>query len=121
MEKKVWSIILLCLLAVLFIITVVIFVKTGIAIYELENTEIDSSNSILPLGGLFALTFVVIGLLFGFVQVAGFVASVGWILSLICIKIAPNSVIKRISNIALCFYSIVLILLVGIVIYALSI
>ena len=44
MNKKVWSVVLLCLTFIFFAFTVVIFVNTGVSMYMLETAENDISN-----------------------------------------------------------------------------
>ena len=120
MNKKAWSVILLCLTAISFLLTVVIFVNTGISIFELENTRVDSSNDMLPGASIVGAAFAIIGIWGGFVLLGGFVASIGFLSSLINTKIASNPIIKRISVVTLYAYSVILILLIGILIYCIA-
>ncbi len=117
MNKKVWSIILLCLTVISFLLTVVIFVNMGISIYELENSEIDSSNDMLPGASIIGMVFVAFAIWGGFVIFGGIIASIGFFSSLINTKISPNPIINRISKVFLYFYSVILILIIGILIY----
>lgn len=117
MNKKVWSIILLCLTVISFLLTVVIFVNMGISIYELENSEIDSSNDMLPGASIIGMVFATFAIWGGFVIFGGIIASIGFFSSLINTKISPNPIINRISKVFLYFYSVILILIIGILIY----
>lgn len=106
MNKKIWSIILLCVTIALFIFTVVILYNT---FYELNNA-IDTSE-VSGVSAIIGVAVISLGLLIGFVFLGGGVSSVGFICSLINTKIAENTVIKRISKAFLCFFSAVLILI----------
>ena len=111
MNKRVWSIILLCLIIVLFIFTVVVFVNTGISLYQLENAEIDTSNDELPGASIIGVVFTSIALWIGFIFIAGMVSSIGFLCSLVNTKIAQNIIINRISKAFLYVYSVILILI----------
>jgi len=111
MNKRVWSIILLCLIIVLFIFTVVLFVNMGISLHQFENAKIDTSSDKLPGASIIGVVFTSITLWIGFVFVGGMVSSVGFIFSLINTKIAQNMIINRISKAFLYTYSVVLILI----------
>ena len=106
MNKKIWSIILLCVTIALFIFTAVILYNT---FYELDNT-IDTSE-VSGVSAIIGAAVTSVVSLIGFVFLGGGVASVGFICSLVNIKIAENTVIKRISKAFLCFFSAVLILI----------
>ena len=111
MNKKVLSIILLCLTLLSFIFALAIFIDTGISLNRLENTEIDTSKDILPgvsiIGVIIASSVIWLELfLFG-----GIASSIGFACSLVNAKISQNIIIRRISKAFLCFYSVVLVLI----------
>lgn len=111
MNKKVLSIILLCLTLLSFIFALAIFIDTGISLNRLENTEIDMSKDILPgvsiIGVIIASSIIWLELfLFG-----GITSSIGFACSLVNTKISQNIIIRRISKAFLCFYSVVLVLI----------
>ena len=106
MNKKIWSIILLCVTIALFIFTAVILYNT---FYELNNA-IDTSE-VSGVSAIIGAAVASVAFLIGFVFLGGGVSSVGFICSLINTKIAENTVIKRISKVFLCFFSAVLILI----------
>ena len=114
MNKKVWSIILLCLSIVLFISTIAMLVNTGISLYQLDNSKIDTPNDELPGASIVGIAFASIELWIGFIFVGGMVSSIGFLCSLINIKIAENMIINRISKAFLFFYSVVLIFIFSI-------
>ena len=119
MNKRVCSIILLCLIIISFIFTVGVFVNTGISIYQLDNSEIDISNDKLPGASILGVAFVYVSLLLGLVIAGGIGSSIGFLCSLINVKISQNMIISRISKVFLCFYSIVLLLVFSIFIFLL--
>ncbi len=108
MNKKIWSIILLCVITALFIFTAVILDNT---FYELNNAIDTSNDEVSGLSAIIGAAVTSVALLIGFVFLGGGVVSVGFICSLVNIKIAENTVIKRISKAFLCFFSAVLILI----------
>ena len=105
MNKKIWSIILLCVTIALFMFTVVILYNT---FYELRSDA--SNDEVSGVSAIIGVAVASLGFLIGFVFLGG-VSSVGFICSLINTKIAENTVIKRISKVFLCFFSAVLILI----------
>ncbi len=117
MSKKAVSIILLCIALISFILMLILFVNTGISIYELNNAEIDSSREQLPLVSPLAVAFASISMWIGFIVFGGAISSVGGVCSLINIKIAENKLINRISKVFLYIYASVLVLIFGIIIY----
>ncbi len=117
MNKKVLSTILLCLILLSFIFTIVIFVNTGISLYQLKNTEIDTSNDILPGASVIGVAFAFIGLWGGFILISGITSSIGFVCSLVNTKITQNMIIHRISKAFLYFYSVVLILIFSIFVF----
>lgn len=111
MNKRVWSMILLCLIFVSFVLAVVLFVNTGISLYQLENTEIDTSNDKLPGASIIGVAFGSIGLWFGLIFMGGIISSIGFLCSLVNTKITQNMIINRISKVFLYFYAVLLILM----------
>jgi hypothetical protein len=111
MNKKVWSILFLCLIFILFICTIALFVRTGISFYQLKNVETDASNDEVPGASIIGVVFASIGLWIGLIFFGGITSSLGFLCSLINMKIAQNRMIHRISNVFLVFYSGILILL----------
>ena len=81
MNKKVWSIILLCIICISFVCEVGLFVGSDMLVNGIENkvTEPD---------GIFAIGFIAY-LYFGAAIIGGFIASVGFFCSLMNIKISP--------------------------------
>ena len=111
MNKKVLSKILLCFIFLTLISMVVIFINTGISLYQLENTEIDTSNDIFPGASVIGAVFSSIGLWLGFVIISGITSSIGLVCSFVNEKITRNSIIHRISKAFLYFYFVVLLLI----------
>lgn len=101
MVKKLLSIILLGLIFVSFLLTLMIFIDTGIALYSLENNRKEASETQASSGYLIGY---VIGSLatwgalffFGFMSV-----SAGFFASLANTQIVPSSIIGRISKVFL--------------------
>ena len=114
MNKKAWSIILLCLSIVLFISTIAMLVNTGISLYQLNNSKIDTSNDELPGASIVGIAFASIGLWIGFIFIGGMVSSIGFLCSLINTKMAENMIINLISKAFLFFYSVVFIFIFSI-------
>ena len=111
MNKRVWSMILLCLIFAAFISTIGLFVNTGISLYQFKNTEIDTSNDLLPGASIIAVFFVTIGIWIGFVFIGSIISSIGFLCSLINFKISEDMIIKRISKAFSCFYLVILTLI----------
>ena len=111
MNKRVWSMILLCLIFVAFISTIVVFVNTGISLYQVKNTEIDTSNDMLPGASIIGVVFATIGLWIGFIFIGGIISSIGFLCSLINFKISEDMIIKRISKAFSYFYLVILTLM----------
>lgn len=116
MNKKIWSYILLGLIAISFLLTVLLFVGTGVTVYELDHVKESSEGAKDPIVFLGA-AFTVLGVWGGFVLLGGSVASVGFISSLANIKISSNTAIRRISFAALYLFSAVVILLAFVFVY----
>ncbi len=110
MNKKNWSIILLCLIVLCFALTVGTFVHTGFTLHSID-VNVDSPGEVL--GGLFATAFIWLGAL----MVSGGLCAVGFICSLINVKIAQGSVIRKTSKVFLGGYSLLTIFLAGTLIY----
>lgn len=104
MGKKVWSIILLCIICISFVCEVGLFVGFDMLVNEIE------SKGELPGNGLGAIVLIVY-LYFGTVIIGGFIASVGFFCSLMGIKTAQNSVVKNISIVSVCVWSVIFLLL----------
>ncbi len=117
MNKNTYSMILLCMIAVSFLLTVIMFVNTGIAVYKLETIELDQSNDRLPLASLLGAAFTALAVWGGFIFIEGAISSVGFFCALINTKIAQNIIIQRISKAFLCFYSAILILIAGMLVW----
>ena len=111
MNKRVWSMILLCLIFVAFISTIVVFVNTGISLYQVKNTEIDTSNDMLPGASSIGAVFATIVLWIGFIFIGGIISSIGFLCSLINFKISEDMIIKRISKAFSYFYLVILTLI----------
>ena len=111
MNKRVWAMILLCLIFVAFISTIVVFVNTGISLYQVKNTEIDTSNDMLPGASIIGAVFATIGLWIGFIFIGGIISSIGFLCSLINFKISEDMIIKRISKVFSYFYLVILTLI----------
>lgn len=106
MDKKVWSIILLCVICIAFVCEVGLIVGLDMLVNEIE------SKGELPGNGLGAIVIIVY-LYFGTVIIGGYIASVGFSCSLVNIKMASNSVIKNISIVSVCIWSVIFLLLMG--------
>ena len=111
MNKRVWSMILLCLIFAAFISTIVVFVNTGISLYQVKNTEIDTSNDMLPGASIIGVVFATIGLWIGFIFIGSIISSIGFLCSLINFKISEDMIIKRISKAFSYFYLVILTLI----------
>jgi len=112
MSKKVWSYILLCLIAISFFMMIALCVNVGMALYGLENNKFDSSNEVIPGAVLFDISMnrvaaCIFFLFFGFgISLLGFISSIA------CRIISTKLWIKRISSVFLFFYSVVLIIII---------
>ena len=111
MNKRVWSMILLCLIFAAFISTIVVFVNTGISLYQVKNTEIDTSNDMLSGASIIGAVFATIGLWIGFIFIGSIISSIGFLCSLINFKISEDMIIKRISKAFSYFYLVILTLI----------
>ena len=109
MNRKTWSIILLCLTILSFIATVAVFIGTEISFQQLQNAEIDTSNDNIPGASLLGVAVASIGLWIGLIFFGGIFASIGFLCSLIGTKITQKIVLNRISKAFLYFFSVELI------------
>ncbi|MBE6540465.1 MAG: hypothetical protein E7674_06975 [Ruminococcaceae bacterium] len=100
MNKKVWSIILLCVICIAFVCEVGLVVGSNalLNVYEKRGEDI-AMMAILPI------------MYFGTIIIGGFIASVGFFCSLMNIKISPNRAIKIISIVSVCVWSVIFLLL----------
>ena len=112
MNKKNWSIILLCLIILCFVLTVGAFVYTG---FTLHSIDLNAESPGKVLAELFATAFIWLGALI----VSGGLCAVGFICSLINVKIAQNPVIRKTSKVFLGVHSFLTIFLAGTLIYVL--
>ncbi len=117
MNKKVWSIILLCLILLSFVFTIISFVLTGISLYQLENTEVDTSSEIYPGTTAIGIALVFTGLFIAFISINGITSLIGFVCSLVNVKISQNTIIRKISKVSLWFYSALLILIFSLVVF----
>ncbi len=117
MNKKVWSIILLCLILLSFVFTIISFVHTGISLYQLENTEVDTSSEIYPGTTAIGIALVFTGLFIAFISINGITSLIGFVCSLVNVKISQNTIIRKISKVSLWFYSALLILILSLVVF----
>lgn len=110
MNKKNWSIILLCLIILCFVLTVGAFVYAGFTLHTVD-VNVDSPGEVL--GELFATAFIWLGALI----VSGGLCAVGFICSLINVKIAQGPVIRKTSKVFLGVHSFLTIFLAGALIH----
>lgn len=109
MGKKAWSIILLCVICISFVCEVGLLIDSGISLNEIASQDTP--------GNEIALMAILPMVYFGTVIIGGIIASVGFFCSLVNIKIAPNSVIKNISIVSVCVWSVIFPLLMGALVY----
>lgn len=99
MGKKVWSIILLCIICISFVCEVGLVVGCHVSLNVFEKRGEDiAMMAILPI------------MYFGTIIIGGFIASVGFFCSLVNIKIAPNTALKNISIVSVCVWSVIFLL-----------
>ena len=90
MSRKIWTIILLCILTLLLLAAVAVYFGTlGVDINMSEQPE-----DVLPGSGIVAVFLLAVA----FFIIEFSIASLGFILSLICTKIAPTPLLVRISS-----------------------
>ncbi len=100
MNKKVWSIILLCIICISFVCEVGLLVGYHASLNAFEKRGEDiAMMAILPI------------MYFGTIIIGGFIASVGFFCSLMGIKTAQNSALKNISIVSVCIWSVIFLLL----------
>ena len=99
MGKKVWSIILLCVICLAFVCEVGLVVGCHVSLNAFESRGED-----IAMLGVFAYLYL------GTIIIGGFIASVGFFCSLVNIKIAPNTALKNISIVSVCVWSVIFLL-----------
>ena len=110
MNKKVWSIVVLCILLALAVFLCCLAVATADKMDTVQNA--DPSNDALPGASFVAGVFAGFSLGFGFVAVSMIVSFVGFSLSCLNMIIAPNRIVRAFSIGFLVIYSIPAVLLV---------
>ena len=96
MTKKVWSVILLCVLTVLLIVLCTVGVKTLLLWDQLHFSGEDSSGV-----SFFAGVWTALLARIGTVIAIFFIAVTGIFLSLLNIRMAPNRIVKSVSTVFL--------------------
>lgn len=110
MNKKIWSIVVLCILFALAVFLCFFAVATADTMDTVQNA--DPSNDVLPGASFVAGVFVSFSLGIGFAAVSMIVSFVGFSLSCLSMIIAPNRIVKAFSIGFLVIYSIPAVLLV---------
>ncbi len=118
MNKKVGSIILLCVLAALMIVALLIGCGTWNAIAEVR--ELDTSQQALPGGAILTVLAATFAVWIGFAVGEFLVLGAGFVISGINLKMAQDGVIKGISTAFFAFYSVAELLVVGMVVCAIA-
>lgn len=114
MNKKAWSVVLLCVLAVLLIVLCAVGFKIQKSLETLEHA--DTSNGAIPGAGMLTLVYANLSLYFGFLMTTLMISFVGFLISCLNISIAPNRLIKGCSVGFLVLYSVpATLVIVGIV------
>ncbi len=103
MSKKAGSIAVICILTILLIISVAIFFSTQNSLDNLQN--VDPSNDQLPGASVLATILGTMVVWFGFILGEFIVSMIGFAVSIVAIKIAPDRVLKGISIGFFVFYS----------------
>ena len=80
MNKKLWSIVLLCLILLSFLVLILLFVDAGMSIYKINNTETDFSNDTLPGASIIGLTVAALATWGGFLIFGFIISAVGFFL-----------------------------------------
>ena len=114
MTKKTWSMILLCASAVIFLLVVALCIYMATTLFALKNSPVDTSAGSFPGASVLAVILAELSVWGGFLLFGFALSSTGWIFSLINIKIAESKTIKAVSIGFTCFYSAVMLLVVGI-------
>ena len=109
MNKKSWSVVLLCLTVIFFAITVAFLIMSAISLFQFENVQIDPLNDSLPGASFIAIMAGALVIFFTIFFVCGGLSAGGFLFSLINIKISQNHIIKLVSKIFLGLNSAVLI------------
>ena len=117
MNQKFWSTVLLCLMVICFVLTIWIGISTGLFANALKYNENNSAEDSIQGASVLQAALSIFVIWFGFCFLEGITASAGFIASLISQKIAPNPIIKRISFVFFGYYSLLLILVIGIAAY----
>lgn len=110
MNKKVLSIILLCVSVAALIATLALALDTVLSLSNLDASDL-SSNQILPGESIIGLTVGVAAILGGAALLEFFISLIGFFASLININIANNRAVKIVSYVFFGIYSIIVILL----------
>lgn len=110
MNKKVLSIILLCVSVAALIATLALALDTALALSNLDASDL-SSNQSLPGESIIGLTVVVAAILGGAALLGFFISLIGFFASLININIAENRAVKIVSYVFFGIYSMIVILL----------
>jgi len=100
-----------------FLLLLVLFVGTGISIYQINNSSLDYSNDMLPGASVLGFFFVTFSLWVGFLFIGFIIASIGFFSSLINAKIATKPLVAKVSSVFLYVYSVVLVFLIGMAVY----
>jgi hypothetical protein len=95
MTKKVWSVILLCVLATLLVVLCAVVVKSQILddVWEKLLSSYEASSGISFFAGIWMVFLVWLGTMI----VIFFISCVGMLLSLINIRIAQNKIVRCFS------------------------
>jgi hypothetical protein len=119
MTKKTWSVVLLCVLAVLLIVLCAVGFKIQKSLETLEHA--DASNGVIPGAGMLTLVYANLSLYFGFLMTMLMISFVGFLISCLNISIAPDRVIKGFSVGFLVLYSIpavlVIVMIAGVILF----
>lgn len=110
MNKKIWSIVILCILAAMVIFLCLFAVGIANKMEAVQNA--DPSNDALPGASFVAGVFVSFSLGIGFAAVSMIISFVGFSLSCLNMLLAPNRIVKGFSIGFLVIYSIPAIFLV---------
>ena len=119
MNKKAWSVVLLCVLAVLLIVLCAVGFKIQKSLETLEYA--DASNGVIPGAGMLTLVYANLSLYFGFSMTTLMISFVGFLISCLNISIAQNRLIKGCSVGFLVLYSIpavlVIVMIAGVILF----
>ncbi len=110
MNKKVLSIILLCVSVAALIATLALALDTVLSLSNLDASDV-SANERLPGESIIGLTVGVVAILGGAALLEFFISLIGFFASLININIAENRAVKIVSYVFFGIYSIIVILL----------